>query len=77
MKNNVLLISVAEKCCPDETKMKCHIQEKLKANEFLEALRVADEGINIGKAHSWRTTHKSLTHANNDALMSAPMQGVT
>eukprot|EP00064_Thunnus_orientalis_P012283 superscaffoldBa00001867_g12318 len=48
MKNNVLLISVAEKCCPDETKMKCHIQEKLKAKEFLEALRVANEGINLG-----------------------------
>lgn len=47
MKNNVLLISVAEKCCPDETKMKCHIQEKLKAKEFLEALRVANEGINL------------------------------
>ncbi|KAM7389486.1 hypothetical protein PAMP_023462 [Pampus punctatissimus] len=47
MKNNVLLISVAEKCCPDEAKMKCHIQEKLKANDFTEALRVADEGINI------------------------------
>lgn len=49
MKNNVLLISVVEKCYPDETKMKCHIQEKLKANEFTEALRIANEGIDIGK----------------------------
>ncbi|XP_063046733.1 LON peptidase N-terminal domain and RING finger protein 1 isoform X2 [Engraulis encrasicolus] len=46
-KNNVLLISVIEKCCPEETKMKCHIQEKLKASEFTEALRMADEGIEL------------------------------
>uniref|UniRef100_A0A3Q4B453 Uncharacterized protein n=1 Tax=Mola mola TaxID=94237 RepID=A0A3Q4B453_MOLML len=45
MKNNVLLISVVEKCCPDETKLKCHILEKLKANEFAEALRIANEGL--------------------------------
>lgn len=49
MKNNVLLISVAEKCYPDETRSKCHIQEKLKANEFMEALRIANEGLNLGK----------------------------
>lgn len=49
MKNNVLLISVVEKCCPDETKMKCHILEKLKANEFTEALRIANEGLDLGK----------------------------
>uniref|UniRef100_A0A3B5APJ6 LON peptidase N-terminal domain and RING finger protein 1-like n=1 Tax=Stegastes partitus TaxID=144197 RepID=A0A3B5APJ6_9TELE len=47
MKNNVLLISVAEKCCPEETRMKCHIQEKLKANDFSEALRIADEGLRL------------------------------
>uniref|UniRef100_UPI003AAD150C LON peptidase N-terminal domain and RING finger protein 1 isoform X2 n=1 Tax=Centroberyx gerrardi TaxID=166262 RepID=UPI003AAD150C len=47
IKNNVLLISVVEKCCPDETKMKCHIQEKLKANEFTEALRIANEELDI------------------------------
>ncbi|GLD61975.1 LON peptidase N-terminal domain and RING finger protein 1-like protein [Lates japonicus] len=47
MKNNVLLISVVEKCCPDETRMKCHIQEKLKANEFTEASRIANEGLDI------------------------------
>lgn len=51
MKNTVLLISVVEKCWPDETKMKCHILEKLRAKEFTEALRVANEGINIGKTH--------------------------
>ncbi|TMS17817.1 LON peptidase N-terminal domain and RING finger protein 2 [Larimichthys crocea] len=47
MKNNVLLISVVEKCRPDETKMKCHILEKLKTDEFTEALRIADEGLDI------------------------------
>lgn len=49
MRNNVLLISVVEKCCPDETKTKCHIQEKLKVNEFTEALRIANEGLHLGK----------------------------
>lgn len=49
MKNNVLLIGVVEKCCPDETKMKCHILEKLKASEFTEALRIANEGLELGK----------------------------
>ncbi|KAI7801877.1 LON peptidase N-terminal domain and RING finger protein 1 [Triplophysa rosa] len=47
IKNNVLIFSVIEKCCPDETKMKCHIQEKLKTSEFTEALRIADEGIEM------------------------------
>lgn len=51
MKNNVLLISVVEKCCPDETRMKCHIQEKLKANDYTEALRIAKEGLDLGKGH--------------------------
>uniref|UniRef100_A0A8C6TIQ2 LON peptidase N-terminal domain and ring finger 1 n=1 Tax=Neogobius melanostomus TaxID=47308 RepID=A0A8C6TIQ2_9GOBI len=45
MRNNVLLISVAEKCWPEESKMKCHIQEKLKASLFMEALRITNEGI--------------------------------
>ncbi|XP_056129310.1 LON peptidase N-terminal domain and RING finger protein 1 [Lampris incognitus] len=49
VKNNVLLIRVAEKCCPDETKLTCHIQERLKANEFTQALRIANEGIEQGK----------------------------
>lgn len=47
MRNNVLLISLAEKCCPEETKMKCHIQEKLKASLFTEALRITNEGIDL------------------------------
>ncbi|KAM9741289.1 LON peptidase N-terminal domain and RING finger protein 1 [Menidia menidia] len=47
MRNNVLLISVVEKCCPDETRVKCQIQEKLKANEFTEALRMANEGLHL------------------------------
>lgn len=51
-KNNVLLIGVVEKCCPDETKMKCHILEKLKADEFAEALRIANEGLHLGKGHA-------------------------
>ncbi|XP_036424897.1 LON peptidase N-terminal domain and RING finger protein 1 isoform X1 [Colossoma macropomum] len=45
IKNNVLLFSIIEKCCPEETKMKCHIQEKLKTCEFTEALRIAEDGI--------------------------------
>ncbi|XP_040031526.2 LON peptidase N-terminal domain and RING finger protein 1 isoform X2 [Gasterosteus aculeatus] len=47
MKNNVLLIGIVEKCCPEETKTKCHLQEKLKANEFPEALRIANEGLHL------------------------------
>lgn len=56
IRNNVLLIGIVEKCCPDETKVKCHVQEKLKANEFTEALRIATEGLDLGKwikKHSW------------------------
>lgn len=49
IRNNVLLIGIVEKCCPDETKVKCHVQEKLKANEFTEALRIATEGLDLGK----------------------------
>ncbi|KAK5865077.1 hypothetical protein PBY51_016269 [Eleginops maclovinus] len=47
MKNNVLLISIIEKCCPDETKTKCQVQEKLKSNDFTEALRIANEGLHL------------------------------
>ncbi|KAM6923480.1 LON peptidase N-terminal domain and RING finger protein 1 [Xenentodon cancila] len=47
MKNNVLLISVVEKCCPDETRVKCQIRERLKASEFTEALRMANEGLHL------------------------------
>lgn len=48
-RNNVLLIGVVEKCWPEEKGMKCQIQEKLKATEFAEALRLANEGLNLGK----------------------------
>lgn len=51
MKNNVLLISVVEKCYPDETRATCQIREKLKADEFAEALRMANEGLHLGKKH--------------------------
>lgn len=49
IKNNILLFSVVEKCCPEETRIKCHILEKLKTGEFTEALRIADEGIRLGR----------------------------
>lgn len=49
IKNNILLFSVVEKCCPEETRIKCHILEKLKTGEFTEALRIADEGIQLGR----------------------------
>uniref|UniRef100_A0A3Q2Q1M7 LON peptidase N-terminal domain and ring finger 4 n=1 Tax=Fundulus heteroclitus TaxID=8078 RepID=A0A3Q2Q1M7_FUNHE len=48
-RNNVLLIGVIEKCWPDETRVKCQIQEKLRASEFTEALRMANEGLHLGK----------------------------
>ncbi|XP_019739709.1 LON peptidase N-terminal domain and RING finger protein 1 [Hippocampus comes] len=44
-KNNVLLIRVIEKCCPEDAKIKCHLQEKLRAKQYQEALRVANDGI--------------------------------
>ncbi|XP_061643584.1 LON peptidase N-terminal domain and RING finger protein 3 isoform X4 [Phyllopteryx taeniolatus] len=44
-KNNVLLIRVIEKCCPDDAKIKRHLQEKLRAKQYKEALRVANDGI--------------------------------
>lgn len=50
-KNNVLLIGVVEKCCPDDARIKCHIQEKLKAKDFAEALRIANDGLDSGKGH--------------------------
>lgn len=48
-KNNVLLIGVVEKCCPDEARMKCQILEKLKLSNFEEALHVANEGLQLCK----------------------------
>lgn len=49
MKNNVLLIGVVEKCCPEEARTKCQILEKLKHGRFEEALRVANEGLQLCK----------------------------
>ncbi|KAK2849398.1 hypothetical protein Q5P01_009232 [Channa striata] len=46
-KNNVLLISVVEKCCPDETRTNGHVLEKLRAKEFAEALRIASEAMDL------------------------------
>ncbi|XP_064181343.1 LON peptidase N-terminal domain and RING finger protein 1 [Anguilla rostrata] len=47
IKNNVLLFSVIEKCCPEEVKLKCRLRERLKAREFAQALRIVDEGLDI------------------------------
>ncbi|XP_061542228.1 LON peptidase N-terminal domain and RING finger protein 1 [Phycodurus eques] len=44
-KNNVLLIRVIEKCCPDDANIKRHLQEKLRAKQYKEALRVANDGL--------------------------------
>ncbi|XP_034037450.1 LON peptidase N-terminal domain and RING finger protein 1 [Thalassophryne amazonica] len=44
-RNNVLLIGVVEKCCSEEIKLKRHVQDKLRAKEFTEALRIANEAI--------------------------------
>lgn len=64
IKNNVLLFSIIEKCCPEETKMKCHIQEKLKTSEFTEALRIADEGIEMGKEEDAKGGITLCNHAD-------------
>lgn len=58
-KNNVLLIRVIEKCCPEDAKIKCHLQEKLRAKQYQEALRVANDGIQQGKACA-RSQYKTL-----------------
>ncbi|KAL2077566.1 hypothetical protein ACEWY4_027070 [Coilia grayii] len=72
IKNNVLLISVIEKCCPEETKMKCHIQEKLKTSEFTVALRIADEGIELApedvSLKVWRAEANMGLRRFSDAL---------
>ncbi|XP_077466610.1 LON peptidase N-terminal domain and RING finger protein 1-like [Stigmatopora argus] len=44
-KNNVLLIRVIEKCCPQDAKIKRQLQEKLRAKQYQEALLVANDGI--------------------------------
>lgn len=74
MKNNVLLIGVVEKCCPDEARMKCQILEKLKLSNFEEALRVANEGLELCKAdlphdHSWQTRHVLYDKSPGELLL--------
>uniref|UniRef100_A0A3P8X375 LON peptidase N-terminal domain and ring finger 4 n=1 Tax=Cynoglossus semilaevis TaxID=244447 RepID=A0A3P8X375_CYNSE len=44
-RNNVLLISVVEKCCPEESRLRSHVQDKLRTSEFTEALRITTEGL--------------------------------
>uniref|UniRef100_W5JY51 LON peptidase N-terminal domain and ring finger 4 n=1 Tax=Astyanax mexicanus TaxID=7994 RepID=W5JY51_ASTMX len=71
IKNNVLLFSVIEKCCPEEMKMKCHIQEKLKTCEFTEALRIAEDGIETGGFTGlkvWRAEASMGLRRYSDAL---------
>lgn len=48
-RNNVLLISVVEKCCPEESRLRSHVQDKLRTSEFTEALRITTEGLHTGK----------------------------
>ncbi|XP_062380177.1 LON peptidase N-terminal domain and RING finger protein 1 [Sardina pilchardus] len=72
IKNNVLLIGLIEKCCPEETKMKCHIQEKLKTSEFTVALQIADEGIELApddvSLKVWRAEANMGLRRFSDAL---------
>ncbi|XP_026879886.2 LON peptidase N-terminal domain and RING finger protein 1 [Electrophorus electricus] len=71
-KNNVLLLSIIEKCCPEETKITCHIQEKLKTGAFTEALRIADDGIDIAPGDAslkvWRVEASIGLRRFSDAL---------
>ncbi|XP_029579664.1 LON peptidase N-terminal domain and RING finger protein 1 isoform X2 [Salmo trutta] len=72
IKNNILLFSVVEKCCPEETRIKCHILEKLKTREFTEALRIADEGIRLAPGDVslkvWRAEASMGLRLFSDAL---------
>ncbi|CAG10114.1 unnamed protein product [Tetraodon nigroviridis] len=34
IRNNVLLIGIVEKCCPDETKVKCLVQERAQSQRI-------------------------------------------
>lgn len=72
IKNNVLVFSVIEKCCPEEMKMKCHIQEKLKTCEFTEALRIAEDGIETApddvSLKVWRAEASMGLRRYSDAL---------
>lgn len=49
IKNNVLLFSIVEKYCPEETKTRCEIQERLRTRDFTKALRMAEDRMKIGK----------------------------
>lgn len=55
-RNNVLLIGVVEKCCPDQARVTCSVQEKLKAKDFAEALRIANDQLNLGKTRAQDTS---------------------
>ncbi|XP_064875935.1 LON peptidase N-terminal domain and RING finger protein 1-like isoform X1 [Oncorhynchus nerka] len=72
IKNNILLFSVIEKCCPEETRIKCHILEKLKTSEFTEALRIANEGIRLAPCDVslkvWRAEANMGLRLFSDAL---------
>ncbi|XP_014068350.1 LON peptidase N-terminal domain and RING finger protein 1 [Salmo salar] len=72
IKNTILIFSVIEKCCPEETRMKCHILEKLKTSEFTEALRIADEGIQLAPGDVslkvWRAEASMGLRLFSDAL---------
>uniref|UniRef100_A0A8C7JCG7 LON peptidase N-terminal domain and ring finger 4 n=1 Tax=Oncorhynchus kisutch TaxID=8019 RepID=A0A8C7JCG7_ONCKI len=72
IKNNILLFSVIEKCCPEETRIKCHILEKLKTSEFTEALRIANEGIRLAPGDVslkvWRAEANMGLRLFSDAL---------
>ncbi|XP_058253137.1 LON peptidase N-terminal domain and RING finger protein 1 isoform X2 [Hemibagrus wyckioides] len=47
IKNNVLLFCITEKYCPEETKTRCEIQERLRARDYTKALRMAEDRIMI------------------------------
>lgn len=78
-KNNVLLIGVTEKCHPEETRVRCQIQDKLKASEFVEALRAANEGLRLGKPllHSYLTNkgrNTSFTFSTQSCIYSLKLR---
>lgn len=50
-RNNVLLFCIIEKYCPEETRRRCEIQERLRARDFTEALRMVEDTIETGKGY--------------------------
>ncbi|XP_029021132.1 LON peptidase N-terminal domain and RING finger protein 1 [Betta splendens] len=62
--NNVLLIGVIEKCCPEETRVKCQIQEKLRSKDFAEALRIANDGLQSASVHDDQSLKLYRVEAN-------------